>query len=115
VDETTDPAASYAELADALAGRIDADPPGRGFGAGVLKVGGRIFATLTVGRRLALKLPEARVDELAAEGVGEHWDKGDGRPMRQWLHLEPGTEDRWLDLAGEALTFVAGQAPRRGA
>ena len=45
------------------------------------------------------------MDELAAEGVGEHWDKGDGRPMRQWLHLEPGTEDRWLDLAAEAFTF----------
>ena len=98
----------YADLADALAGRIDAGPPGRGFGARSLKVGGRIFATLTQAERLAVKLPADRVDALAAEGVGERWDKGDGRPMRGWLQLEPGSEDRWVELAGEALDYVAG-------
>ena len=104
MDATT----SYADLAEALAGRIDHGPPGRGFGATSLKVGGRIFATLTKAERLAVKLPAARVDALAGEGVGEHWDKGDGRPMREWLQLEPGHEDRWAELAGEALDYVAG-------
>ena len=99
---------SYTDLADALAGRIDVGPPGRGFGARALKVGGRIFATLTQAERLAVKLPAERVNALAAEGVGERWDKGDGRPMREWLHLEPGSEDRWVALAGEALDFVGG-------
>jgi hypothetical protein len=83
----------------------------RGFGAGALKVDGRIFAMLSRDR-LVVKLPRARVDELLAAGRGERFDPGHGRLMREWLHLFEGEGDDWESLAREALAF--GRAQRAG-
>jgi hypothetical protein len=83
-------------------------PPGagsRGFGSSALRVDGRIFAMVSRGR-LVLKMPAAMVTALIADGTGGPFDAGKGRPMREWISLEPGTESRWLDLATQALEYV---------
>lgn len=96
--------AQFAKL-DGVA--IPGDDPGRGgrFGATALKAGGKIFAMLAQGR-LVVKLPRARVDELVGAGEGERYDPGQGRLMREWLSLDPGSELGWDELAREALEFV---------
>jgi hypothetical protein len=76
----------------------------RAFGAGALKVGGKIFA-MPAGGTLVLKLPAARVNALVAEGRGKHFDPGHGRIMKEWIALE-GNEASWLELAREAQAFV---------
>jgi hypothetical protein len=78
---------------------------GRGFGAGTLQVGGRIFA-MRNDAGLALKLPAGRVAELLARSDGLPFDAGKGRPMREWVVVPAGAEDRWPALAEEALAFV---------
>jgi hypothetical protein len=57
--------------------------------------------------RLVLKLPRQRVAELIGSGDGGTYDAGKGRPMREWVCLEPTRHDNWLDLATEALEFVS--------
>jgi hypothetical protein len=83
---------------------------GRGFGAGTLQVGGRIFA-MRNDAGLALKLPAGRVAELLTSGEGLPFDAGKGRPMREWVVIPGGAEDRWPALAEEALAFVGAARP----
>jgi TfoX/Sxy family transcriptional regulator of competence genes len=78
----------------------------RGFGSDALQVDGRIFAMVTRSR-IVLKLPAARVRELIESGDGSPFDAGKGRPMREWVALEEGANERLLPLAEEALAFVA--------
>jgi hypothetical protein len=82
-----------------------ATPSARGFGSSALRVDGRIFAMVSRGR-LVLKLPPRRVTELIGSGDGSTYDAGKGRPMKEWVGLEPARQDDWLDLATEALEFV---------
>lgn len=106
------PEERYAAIVSALTGRpgVTGGPgsagPANRFGAGGLKVGGRIFAMLA-GGRLVVRLPRERVDALVAAGEGERFDpRRDGRLMREWLAVDPAAGPRWLSLAGEALAFV---------
>jgi hypothetical protein len=78
---------------------------GRGFGAGTLKVGGRIFA-MRNDAGLALKLPADRVTALIAASDGLPFDAGKGRPMREWVVVPPRSDAEWLALAEESLAFV---------
>ena len=87
-------------------GQAGAEPGGRGFGAGALKVGGKIFASLS-GQGLLLKLPASRVDALIAEGAGERFTTGPGRPKREWIVVAPSQSARWIALSDEARAFVA--------
>lgn len=81
------------------------------FGAPGLKVSGKAFAMLYRGQ-FVVKLPQARVEALAAAGAGERFDLGMGRQMREWLAVEPRDGGEWLGLAKEARAFVAaGRAP----
>ena len=85
------------------------DPPSvrREFGAGALKVGGKIFAMPAQGT-LVLKLPAARVDALVAGKRGKRFDPGHGRVMKEWIALDGGEKD-WLSLTREARSFVGGK------
>ena len=78
----------------------------RAFGATSLKTNGTIFAMLVTGR-LVVKLPAARVQELAAAGEGTAFDPGHGRIQREWLDVATNDADRWLELATESEAFVA--------
>jgi len=82
--------------------------PQRAFGATSLKTDGKIFAML-VHERLVVKLPPARVTELAGAGQGSAFDPGHGRVQTSWLDVATDDADAWLALAREAEVFVAGR------
>jgi hypothetical protein len=85
----------------------DAAKPGRKFGKNGLKTkAGKLFALFTQGT-LVVKLPNKRVAVLVEEGVGEPFDPGHGRLMKEWLTV---TTPRayWVALAKEAFEFVGG-------
>lgn len=108
---------SFAAIVEALADRPGVTPPDAGptgggsFGSSALRVHDRIFAMVTR-ERLVLKLPARRVAELIGAGVGEPFDAGKGRPMKEWVALDPAARDGWLALASEALAFVGRSGPR---
>jgi hypothetical protein len=102
----------FERLAISFDGRDDVTTgSGRGFGAGTLQVGGRIFAMRNEAG-LALKLPASRVRALIEEGEGLPFDAGKGRPMKEWVVIPPGADAAWRAFAEEALAFVgsAGRA-----
>jgi hypothetical protein len=88
-------------------GVSEPEPAGsaRRFGSSALRVNGRIFAMVSHGR-LVLKLPSRRVAELIGSGGAGTYDAGKGRPMKEWVGLDPARQEHWLDLAGQALEFV---------
>lgn len=65
----------------------------------------RVF-TMRVGDDLVIKLAPERVAELIEARVAVSHVVG-GRPMKEWATLPPVTESKWLDLAREALDYVA--------
>jgi hypothetical protein len=99
----------FALVVAALAVKRDVTRESRqGFGSGALKVNGKIFAMMTPGADFVVKIPKARVDELVDQGIGERFEPGPGRIMKEWLALD-GHPERWIDLAREAYQFVKGQ------
>ncbi len=99
------------ELIDRPGVTYGKDEPGTAnrFGSNALKIGGKIFAMLVRGC-LVVKLPRGRVDELVAAGEGTRFDPRGGRPMTEWLVLDPSSTLGWLPLAAEAMQFVGKQA-----
>jgi hypothetical protein len=77
----------------------------KGFGAGALKVDGKIFAMISSKGEFVVKLPRARVEEMATAGEGKRFDPGHGRIMKEWLVLRSGSPD-WVEVAKEACEFV---------
>ena len=103
---TDDP--RFAPVVAAVAGKRDVTRESRqGFGSGALKVNGKIFAMMTPAAAFVVKIPKARVDELVNQGVGERFEPGPGRIMKEWLGLDRHAE-RWAELAKEAYRFVKG-------
>jgi TfoX/Sxy family transcriptional regulator of competence genes len=80
----------------------------RRFGSNGLKVNGKLFALFTHGT-LVVKLPKERVAALVASRVGEPYDPGRGRLMKEWLEVTS-AKASWIDLAEEAHDFVRGAA-----
>src|SRR5215475_14752079 len=80
----------------------------QGFGSGALKVNGKIFAMMTPRAEFVVKIPKARVDELVNQGVGERFEPGPGRIMKEWLALDRHPE-LWTGLVEEAYQFVKDQ------
>jgi hypothetical protein len=39
--------------------------------------------------------------------MGEPFDAGKGRPMKEWLTVAADDEETWRGLTGEAMDFVA--------
>jgi len=110
---TVTPEERFATIVEELLSHPDITPPSDGpqskkeFGSSALKVKNKIFAML-VGGKLVVKLPKHRVDALVASGAGERFDpRHDGRLMKEWVTVEPTSEEDWLDLSREAMEFVA--------
>lgn len=110
--------ASKTSTLDAIAGAFAKDSKvtretRRGFGAGSLKVNGKIFAMVSSQNDFVVKLPKSRVDELVQAGVGTPFEPGPGRVMKEWLAIarEP-QAPTWLDLAREARAFVGDNSKR---
>jgi hypothetical protein len=101
----------FGDLVEALGAEPGVTTPGqdpggrRAFGAGALKVNGRIFAMLS-GGRLVVKLPATRVAAMVEDGEGGPFDAGKGRPMKEWVTVEVARRAAWEPLAREALAFV---------
>src|SRR5947209_8836136 len=105
----------FAMIVEKLLSNPNVTPPSdgtqskKGFGSSALKINNKIFAML-VGGKLVVKLPKHRVDALIASGAGERFDpRHDGRLMKEWVTVEPTSEEGWLDLSREAMEFVASQ------
>jgi hypothetical protein len=79
---------------------------GTGFGRSQgLRIAGKIYAMLVKGE-LVVKLPDDRVEELTASGVGNRFDPGHGRLMKEWVAVAPNDARRWRALVEEARAFV---------
>jgi TfoX/Sxy family transcriptional regulator of competence genes len=109
------PEERFATIVEALLSNPDVTPPSdapqskKGFGSSGLRINNKIFAML-VKDKLVVKLPKSRVDALIASGKGERFDpRHDGRLMKEWVSVAPASEEEWLDLAREAMEFVASQ------
>ena len=105
----------FALIVEELLSHPDITPPSDGpqakkrFGSSALKVKNKIFAMLVEGR-LVVKLPKHRVDALVLSGAGERYDpRHDGRLMKEWVVVEPTSQEDWLDLSREAMEFAASQ------
>jgi hypothetical protein len=112
-DLSISPEEHFAMLVEELRSHPDVSPPAESsqskkkFGSSALKVKHKIFAMLVEGK-LVVKLPEQRVDALIVSGVGEPFDpRHDGRLMKEWVTVGPTSEEQWLELAREAMEFVA--------
>ena len=106
------PEERFATVVEELLNQPGVTPPseGKAFGSSGLKIHNKIFAML-VRSKLVVKLPRTRVDALIASGDGERYDpRQDGRLMKEWIVLEPTSEEDWLMLAREALEFVASKS-----
>ncbi len=102
------PEERYRTLVATLLGEPGVEPPsGRGFGSGALRTRGKIFAMLSSRDEFVVKLPRQRVAALVAAGDGVPFDPGHGRVMREWLVVVAASDDAWVSLAREALTFVS--------
>jgi len=100
------PEERYTTIVEALLSDSDVTQS-KMFGSSGLSIGGKVFAMLVKGK-LVVKLPKPRVDALVASGDGERFDpRHDGRLMKEWLSVEPTSEEEWLPLAREAMEFVA--------
>ncbi|HEX3425293.1 MAG TPA: hypothetical protein VHT30_04120 [Acidimicrobiales bacterium] len=99
----------FATVIEAMAGQdgVTVGSGRRGFGSDALQVQGRIFAMARRGG-LVLKLPAGRVDALLRSGLGDAFDAGKGKPMKEWVVVSLRAHDQWVALASEALAYVAG-------
>jgi hypothetical protein len=99
--------AAFASIAEELlreAGVSD----GTGFGSNPgLRSGSKIFAMLVRGE-LVVKLPAARCAELVTSGSARPFDRGQGRPLKEWICVREDALSTWPALARAALVFVAG-------
>ena len=98
----------FSALVKALAQERGVTYGGKGFGSSALKLGGKIFAMTSSKGQFVVKLSKARVDELVADGIGERFDPGKGKLMREWLAVSAPPK-QWLALAKEALAFARGR------
>ena len=107
-DSPITPEECFATVVEELLTNPGVTPPldEKGFGSSGLKIHDKIFAMLVRGK-LVVKLPKTRVDAIIASGYGERFDpRKDGRLMKEWVCIEPTSEEAWLPLAREAMGFV---------
>jgi TfoX/Sxy family transcriptional regulator of competence genes len=95
---------AFAAIAERLLREPDTERR-KAFHSPGLTVDGKIFAML-VRDELVVKLPAERCAELAAAGGARPFDRGQDKPLKEWVCIETPDRERWLALAREALAFV---------
>lgn len=105
-NETEARFAAVLEAFDRKPGVTHSSAKSRLFGSKALKVHDKIFAMLSSSGHFVVKLPKARVDALVNAGAGGRFEASQGRPMKEWLQVDPASNEDWLELAREALEFV---------
>jgi hypothetical protein len=84
---------------------------GRMFRTEGLTYRGKFFVALRHdAETMLVKLPEARVTELLADGSGLPFTTGDRGPMREWALIPLSGVDRWSAIAAEAFAFAKANA-----
>lgn len=109
---TITPEERYATIVETMLNTTHASyesPATKRFGSDTLKINNKIFAMLFKGQ-IVFKLPRQQVDALVAAHAGERFDTGNGRPMKEWISLDPSADVDWIALANEALAFVGAKA-----
>ena len=110
-DSTAD---EFDRLAKTISRDQRVDPPevakANRFGSKGLKVERKLFAFRSSKGTLVVKLPKDRVDELVKGGIGERYDPGHGRLMKEWVALRPADEPACAAYMGEARSFVGARA-----
>ena len=76
-----------------------------------LMVHGKLFAFIK-DDRLVVKLPASSVNDLVAHHGAVRFEKGQGKPLREWVSLHDGTGIDWSLWALHAADFV-GKDSRR--
>lgn len=116
---SADPGTGVGEPAfDRVVGSLAADPEvtlSRMFGSPSLKTGSKVFAMFVKGS-LVVKLARHRADAIVASCIGEYFDPGHGRLMKEWVAVGAESSEDWLGLASEAKAeaLIASQrVPRR--
>lgn len=94
-------------VADDLGPRVST---GRMFGSRALRVSatGKVLACLRPDGAFVAKLgagTAAHTEALAVEGAVPFDPSGKRRPMKDWVWLPPGEQDRWLRFATAALAL----------
>ncbi len=105
-DETETRFAAVVEALGSKPGVTHSNARSRLFGSKALKVHDKIFAMVSSRGHFVVKLPKARVEALVNSGAGGRFEASQGRPMKEWLQLDPESTEDWLGLAHEALEFV---------
>jgi hypothetical protein len=88
-----------------LAKHFPASRIGGEFGGGSLTISGKVFCFTSSNDRVAMKLPEQRIDTLVATTGAERLTMGK-RTMREWVVVTGSTSPATLQLVQEALTYV---------
>jgi hypothetical protein len=96
-----------AELMSAVAG-LPGVTLGKALHQPGLMADGRLFAFPYHGD-LVLKLSADRIDALIASHEAHRFERGQGRPMREWIVLPVASKPDWSPLVREAYSFVSGR------
>lgn len=81
---------------------------GQALGNTGLMTGGKLFAFIKDGN-LVLKLPAGRIDDLIRTKGAVRFDRGQGKPLREWIVVPMAANADWSALVVEACDFVAEQ------
>lgn len=79
---------------------------GRG-AQGIKKYNDKMFIMFYKGD-LVVKLASDRVKELINQNIGEPFDPGTGKPMKDRLLLRVSKKDHWIKISEESKKFVMG-------
>ena len=78
-----------------------------GRGAQGIKYRNKMFIMFYKGD-LVVKLAPDRIIELINENIGEPFDPGTGKPMKDRLLVRFSKKDRWINISEESKKYVMG-------
>ena len=76
-----------------------------GRGAQGIKNNGKMFIMFYKGD-LVVKLAPDRIKQLINENIGEAFDPGTGKPMKDRVLLRASRKDQWIKLSEESKKYV---------